>query len=156
MVRALKDHEIDAEIVHILKERFKGRDIPDAYRVLARNAEVLKAFIDFRDTLMAEGRVSSILKEKIALAVSKANECNPCYLSHSRKLEMLKVTPKAENEKERAAIKLAVDIAMRRGEVGGEEIQKLIGVLDEDEIFEIALVACLYMFLNTFNNLITP
>lgn len=155
MVRALKDFEIDAGTIKILKERFKGRDIPDAYRVLARNAEVLKTFIGFRDALMAEGKVNSILKEKIALAVSRVNECNPCYMSHSKKLEMLKVTPEAENEKEGAAIEFATDIAMKRGKVGKESIQDVLRVFDEDEILEIALVTCLYMFLNTFNNLIS-
>ena len=49
MKLALNDKVIDTELLNYLNERFKGREIPEAYRILARNPKLLFKFIDFRD-----------------------------------------------------------------------------------------------------------
>ncbi len=142
------------DIQRLLEERFGGRDIPEAYRILARKPETLMRFIEFRDSIMASEKLESVLKEKIALAVSRVNDCNPCLISHSKKLEMLGEDIEPANERERVATSFAARIAMARGKVEEEEIQRVLEFFDYDELLEIALVASLYMFLNTFNNLL--
>ena len=142
---------MDAE--KMLDDRFKGREILKAYRILATRPEILARFIELRDSIMGSGKVEAVLKEKIALAVSEVNSCNPCLISHSRKLEMMGVGREPANEKERAALSFAAKVALTKGKVGDEEIQEILDFFDDDEFLEIILVVSLYMFLNTFNNL---
>ena len=109
----------------------------------------MRKFIDFRDGVMKEGKLSPILKEKIALKVSEINNCMPCYVSHRKKLE----NPDPENDLEELALDF-VEVAVKRGIVDSKTINNLLERFDEDEVLEIVLVICLYMFLNTFNNLL--
>ncbi|AAB91257.1 conserved hypothetical protein [Archaeoglobus fulgidus DSM 4304] len=148
----MPSHTMDIE--RMLEERFRGREVPEAYKILSRRPETLLRFIEFRDSIMAEGKLNPILKEKIALAVSKVNYCNPCLISHSRKLEMMGESIEPLNEREKAALSFAAKIAITKGKLEDEEIQKILEIFDYDELLEIALVASLYMFLNTFNNLL--
>ena len=150
LVQPLNDDKIDPRILEMLKERFKDREIPTAYRILARNPSVLLKFIEFRDTIMKKGVLDPILKEKIALRVSAVNSCEPCLLSHKKKLELLNVDCDAKDEYEATVLEFAERIALNRGKINNLKDIKL----NEDEILEIALVTSLYMFLNTFNNLL--
>ncbi len=153
-MRPLGMDEIPEPIANLLASRFKGREIPAAYRVLARNPNLLKKFIEFRDEIMLNGRLDPILKEKIALRVSAVNECNPCYRSHKRKLEMLGCPEDGESELENAALRFAEIASMRRGKVGSDALSELSKYFSDEEILEIVLVVSLYMFLNTFNSIL--
>ncbi len=118
----------------MLVSRFKGREIPAAYRILARNPVLLMKFAEFRDEIMANGKLDPILKEKIAVKVSTVNECNPCYVSHKRKLEMSGRSENAEDEKGSAALRFAELAAMNRGKVSDEVFAELIKHFSEDEV----------------------
>jgi len=153
-VSPLADEEMPKEILDMLAERFKGREIPIAYRILARNPVLLTKFIEFRDEIMAKGKLDPILKEKIALKVSAVNECNPCYLSHRKKLEILGCLEGKETEKERVALRFAEIATMNRGKVSDDTFAELFEHFSEEEVMEITLVISLYMLLNTFNNML--
>ncbi len=153
MVRPLNDDEITAELLRFLKNRF-GDNIPAAYRVLARFPELLFKFVEFRDEIMKKGKVESVLKEKIALKVSEVNSCNPCYVSHKRKLEALGGREEAENEREKVLLEFVENAVLNRGKADASSFERLLKFFDESEVLEICLVVSLYMFLNTFNNLV--
>ena len=153
MVRPLNDDEIPAELLRFLKNRF-GDNIPTAYRVLARFPELLFKFVEFRDEIMKKGRVESVLKEKIALKVSEVNSCNPCSVSHKRKLEALGCREEAENEREKVLLEFVENAVLNRGKADASSFERLLKFFDESEVLEICLVVSLYMFLNTFNNLV--
>ncbi len=153
-VHPLRDEEIPKDILNMLLERFKGREIPTAYRILAKNSKLLMKFIEFRDEIMMNGKLDPILKEKIALKVSATNECNPCYISHKKKLEMLGRSESEENERERVALQFAELAALSRGKIADEKFAELFKHFSEEEVLEITLVISLYMFLNTFNNML--
>ncbi|ADC64511.1 alkylhydroperoxidase like protein, AhpD family [Ferroglobus placidus DSM 10642] len=152
MVRPLSDEELPAELLRFLKDRF-GSKIPTAYRVLARFPDLLFKFVEFRDEIMKKGRVERVLKEKIALKVSEVNDCNPCYVSHKRKLEALGGREDAEDEREKVLLEFVEKAVLNRGKVDSS-LEKLLRFFDEDEALEVCLVVSLYMFLNTFNNLV--
>ncbi len=153
-VRPLKDEEMPREILDVLQERFKGRNIPTAYRILARSPRLVMKFINFRDEVMKGGKIDPVLKEKIALKVSEINECSPCYVSHKRKLEVLNASESAESEREKVALDFVEAAVLNRGKVNDDAFNELLRHFDEDEVLEIALVVSLFMFLNTFNNLL--
>ncbi len=106
-VRPLTNEGIPKNVLDMLVNRFKGREVPAAYRILARNPALLMKFAEFRDEIMVNGKIDPILKEKIAIKVSTVNECNPCYISHKKKLEMSGRSENWENEKERVALRFA-------------------------------------------------
>ncbi len=143
-MRPLADEEMQEDVLQLLKNRFKGREIPNAYRILARNPELLKKFIEFRDEIMKKGKLDPTLKEKIAVKVSEVNQCEACYTIHKSKLK----TTEPENEFEEKILEFAENAARKRGEA------KLNIDLSDDEALELFMVVSLYMFLNTFNNLI--
>ncbi|MBO8180570.1 MAG: carboxymuconolactone decarboxylase family protein [Archaeoglobus sp.] len=153
-VRPLTNEEILEIVLEMLVNRFKGRENPAAYRILARNPVLLMKFAEFRDEMMMNGKLDSILKEKIAIKVSTVNECNPCYVSHKMKLEISGRSENAKDEKERAALRFAELAAMNRGKVSDEMFAELFKHFSEEEMLEITLVISLYMFLNTFNSLL--
>lgn len=153
MVYPLSDDEIPTELLSFLKNRF-GDNIPTAYRVLSRFPELLFKFVEFRDEIMKKGNVESVLKEKIALKVSEINDCNPCYVSHKRKLETLGGREEAENERERVLLEFVENAVLNRGKVEASSFEKLFRYFSENEVLEICLVVSFYMFLNTFNNLV--
>ena len=55
--------------------------------------------------IMVKDKLDVIIKEKIALKVSAVNECDLCYISHKKKLEMLGCT--VETEREKAVLQFA-------------------------------------------------
>ncbi len=140
----LTDEDMREDVLQLLNSRFKGRDIPIAYRILARNPELLKKFIEFRDEIMRKGVIDPTLKEKIAVKVSEVNRCEACYTIHKSKLK----TTEPENEFEEKILEFAEKAARERGKA------KLNIDLSDDEALELFMVISLYMFLNTFNNLI--
>jgi alkylhydroperoxidase family enzyme len=149
MVKPLSDEEMREDVLSLLSERFTK--IPKAYRILARKPEVLFSFLEFRDEIMKKGSLDPKLKEMIAVKVSAANECNPCYTIHMKKLG--DVCFEECDEKTKAALKFAEEAAKKRGKVGSNAFDNLSKYYSEDEILEITLVVSLYMFLNTFNSL---
>ena len=149
MVKPLKDEEMREDVLSLLLKRFT--EIPKAYRILARKPDILFTFLAFRDEIMKKGSLDPKLKEMIAVKVSAANECNPCYTIHMKKLG--DVNFEECDEKTKAALKFAEEAATKRGKVGSDAFDDLSKYYDEDEILEITLVVSLYMFLNTFNSL---
>ena len=56
-VRSLTDEEMPKEVLDVLAKRFEGREIPAAYRILARNPMLLMKFIEFRDEIIVNGKL---------------------------------------------------------------------------------------------------
>jgi len=148
MIRALEDKEMREDVLSILSARF--REIPKAYRILARKPDVLFSFIKFRDEVMKKG-IDPKLKEMIAVKVSEVNACNACYTIHMKKLGCVNFEC---DERTKVALRFAEEAAIGKGKVSSDAFEELLKYYSEDEALEIVLVVCLYMFLNTFNNLL--
>lgn len=156
---------MDENILKILIDRFGGEEnIPNAYRILAENPDILLKFMAFRDEIMKDSSVGRTLKEMIAVKVSLVNQCNACYLGHVKKLRKIfgdsaeKVLAGESSgmigEREKAALRFAEEAARNKGKIDGDTVKELKEHFNRNEVLEIFLVVSLYMFLNTFNNLL--
>ncbi len=65
MFKPLLNNEMCEDVFNFLNNRFK--EVPKAYRILARKPEVMFKFVDFRDEIMKKGILNPKLKELIAV-----------------------------------------------------------------------------------------
>jgi|GEM_PF-1600816 uncharacterized peroxidase-related enzyme len=164
------DEEIREDILEILKDRFREREITPTYRIFAITPDVLAKFLPLRDEIMQDGAINMGIKEMLAVKVSLLNQCNPCSIGHIRRLkkiygdEMVEEVAKFSVEsdegetklgdKEQAALIFAEEAVLNRGRVREETFSRLMAYFSPKAVVEIIEVICLYMFLNTFNTLL--
>jgi len=144
-----------------LSSRFKCR-IPEFYRIYLKTPHMLEKFLAFRDAVMKEGKLSPLLKEKIAYLVSVLNRCEACSVAHRNHLaEMgcsaVEIEAIARHEfgrfdyREALALKAAYE-AVNEGRVSEATMSEVRKNFTEEEFIELVSVVSLYTFLNTFNN----
>jgi uncharacterized peroxidase-related enzyme len=133
---------------------------PNMMRTMANSPAVLEAYLNFNNSL-AEGSLSSRLREQIALVVAEANGCEYCLSAHTAIGKMVGLgtddilasrQSTSTNPKVEAALKFASRIIARRGDVSDNDLgQVLQAGYAEGEIAEIIANVALNVFTNYFN-----
>jgi len=71
----LQLHEVDAEIRHLCEEAERQSGTSASTRTYARNPQVLKALIAFRDALAREGTIDPVIRELVRIKIAGLNAC---------------------------------------------------------------------------------
>ncbi len=137
--------------------------IPNAYGLMARAPEILKAYLPFRKAVVQQGVLEQKYKELVWLKASNVNGCQHWQRSHYASAKQsgltgkqLKELPdykhsKAYDEKEIAAINYA-DIVTRGASGVSEGVLEALGeYFSSDEIVEMTLMIGLANFNNRLN-----
>jgi len=162
MVRIQPNTNPDAKSQELLAEVNKklGRT-PNIFKTLAHSSAALNYFLSASGALSAS-KLSSALREQIALTVAGANSCDYCASAHTALGKMQKI---AESElaknlqamsgdaKTQAALKFARKIVDLRGAVSDADLAAVrCAGYSDGEIVEIIAVVCNNIFTNYFNH----
>jgi uncharacterized peroxidase-related enzyme len=133
---------------------------PNMMRTMANSPAVLEAYLNFNNSL-AEGSLSSRLREQVALVVAEANGCEYCLSAHTAIGKMVGLGTDdilasrhstSTNPKVEAALKFATRIIARRGDVSDNDLGEVRQAgYTEGEIAEIIANVALNVFTNYFN-----
>lgn len=134
--------------------------VPNIIKVLANAPAALDAYLAFNEAL-SHGKLSSELREQLAIAIAAFNGCGYCAAAHTfigRKAGIDAAELQANlqgvsmDDKTQAAITFAFALLEKRGRVSDETVQTIrsAGYTDE-EIIEILAHVALNSFTNYFN-----
>ncbi len=136
--------------------------VPNVLRFLALRPDHLLRFSSYIDELLqGESGLTKAQREMIAVAVSAANRCHYCVVSHSAALRKLTGDPVladriatdfryAELEpKERAMLDWALELTLHPDACGEEDVEALrVAGWSDEEIMDIAEVAAMFNLTN--------
>jgi uncharacterized peroxidase-related enzyme len=139
--------------------------VPNMIAAMAQSPAVAKAYLAFSDAL-AGGSLPIDVRQRIALAVSEANQCDYCVAAHtllgakagigeSDLLDARHGT--ASDPKINAALVFARKIVEDRGHLSDEDVEDVrrAGYTD-GQIGEIVANVALSIFTNYFNHVVDP
>lgn len=139
----------------------KMKMVPNLMRILASSPEALEGYLNFNESL-SHGLLSGRLRELISVVVADANGCQYCLSAHTAigKMAGLKEEDilagrslNSGDPKMDAALRFSRELVLRRGQVGGTEVEALRNTgYSDGEIAEIITNVGLNTFTNYFNN----
>ena len=131
--------------------------VPNMMRTMASSPAVLEGYLGLSGALSA-GRLTSKLREQIALAVSEVNGCTYCLAAHTLLGNKAGVSDadlsaarrgEASDPRARAAVQFALALVRARGSVSDAELERVRGAgFGDGEIAEIVA----HVALNTLTN----
>ncbi len=138
--------------------------VPNVLRTFSRNAEKLRAFSQYYNTLMlAPSGLSKLEREMVAVVVSSANRCFYCLVAHGQAVRQLSGDPQlgemlvmnyrvaALSERQRAMLDFAWKLTTTPAEIVEADREPLRKAgLTEDEIFDLADVIGFFNMSNRF------
>jgi len=138
---------------------------PNMMRTMAHSPAVLEAYLK-ASTALSSGILSAKLREKIALSVAQANDCNYCLAAHTAIGKIVGLSEeiirdsrqnKSADRKEAIVLEFVQKMVADRGVVNDQDITRLrdIGCGDA-EIVEIVANISLNIFTNYFNHVADP
>ena len=149
--------EIRALLIDVRKKQ--GR-VSSMMRAMANSSAVLDGYLKFSEAL-AEGTLSTRLREQIALAVAEVNASPYCISVHTAGGKSVGLSEDdlnacrrftSVNPKEAAALRFAFRIVMNRGEASEQEVERVRQAgFSDGEIVEIIANVGLNIFSNYFN-----
>ncbi|PAY15709.1 peroxidase [Rhodopirellula sp. SM50] len=135
--------------------------IPNMMSTMANSPAVLDAYLKFSGALAAGG-LSAKDRERIALAVGQANQCDYCLGAHTAIGKMVGLTSEqirdarsvtAADAKSDAIVKLAAQLVEKRGLVSDDEVAAARRAgLGDGEIAEVVANTALNLLTNYFNH----
>jgi len=135
---------------------------PNVFKTLAQSSTALNFFLTASAALNAS-KLSSSLREQIALTVAGANACDYCASAHTAigKMQMISENELAQNlqgnsndGKTQAALKFARKIVDLRGNVSDADLADIRSAgFSDGEIVDIIAVVSLNLFTNYFNHI---
>ncbi len=139
--------------------------IPNLIRVMANSESALQGFSCFHK-LLSRGSLSPRLREKIALAVASANDCDYCMSAHTALLKLSGVRQEevaanlngsSSDPKTSRALHFAQSLVKEHGRVDRDELSglKRVGFSDA-EITEIVAAVSINIFVNYLNHISEP
>ncbi len=152
------------EILQKVAELFGGT-VPNLYRVLARNPAALRAFVDMKQALDADGKLTPAEQALVALEVSVQTDCAYCesvFVGRARELGVEETAIKAicsrnvpQTERERLLVRGTRRIMQTHGRLGRHEIADFEeqGV-DAAKLLEIITIISAYTLATYTNNLL--
>jgi len=160
------DEDPDTEAGKLLAEtrRQLGR-VPNLYRVLANSAAALKGYLQFRESLQS-GRLSSTLREQIALITAEVNHCEYCVSAHAFRGSKIGISDTelqlnrrgdSSDARVAATLALAADVARSRGAVTDQTLGAARAAgLDDEELAEVIAHVALNLYSNILNHFAQP
>lgn len=134
---------------------------PNIFTTMAHSSAVLGYYLGGAAAL-ADTKISSALREQLALAVAGSNTCDYCASAHTVLGKMQKVSEdelsqnlrgKSADAKTQAALNFARKIVDARGNVSDGDVEAVRKAgFDNAEILEILAVTCQNIFTNYFNH----
>ena len=135
-------------------------DAPNMIRTLATSPAALEGYLTLNSALSA-GQLTSIFRQKIALAVAQANSCEYCLSAHSAIGKMVGLKPEeiatsreahSADAKRDAGLQFVQALVVQRGMVSDQAVAhvKAAGFSDGD-IAEIVANVAVNIFTNYFN-----
>ena len=138
--------------------------VPNVLRTFSRNAEKLRAFTQYYNTLMlAPSGLTKLEREMVAVVVSSANRCFYCLVAHGQAVRRLSGDPQlgemlvmnyrvAElSPRQRAMLDFAWKLTTAPAEIVEADREALRAAgLDEGEIFDLADVIGFFNMSNRF------
>jgi len=139
----------------------RGR-VSNMVRVMANSPETVNAFFSFNAAL-SSGRLTADLRERIAIAVAQANNCETCLAAHTafgqaegisgQELEAARWGDSA-NGTYQAALRFALLAISKNGKIEEEELHRAYDAgLDNGLLLEILATAYINAFTNAVNHL---
>lgn len=136
--------------------------VPNLFATLANQPTILKAYLDFADTL-GQGNLSAKEREAIALTTAGANSCDYCASAHVTFAKMMKVDDSeieanlkasSADAKLNAALTFANAVVEKRGFVSDEDLAAVRAAgHDEAAIMEIIGNVVVNIFTNYVNHI---
>lgn len=138
--------------------------LPNSTLTMARWPELMTAFAHLNAVVMAEGRVSGVLKQMVAAMVSSAAGCTYCqaHTAHvaerrgadQEKLDALWEFESSElfSEAERAALRVAHGAGCVPNAVTDQDMTDLRRHFTDEEVVELVAVMANFGFLNRWND----
>ena len=162
IISSLEKEQVDEAIKSIYEEfEDKGKKVPEWIKVMAHSPKILKEFKELFTVIMAEGKIESLLKWKIAYTVSQNLKCSFCVDVTKKMLKKLgadeETMKKIENskdlsEEESQVLKLVKEVTLKANICTPELLPKLKEKFSEEEIVEIVSIIGLFNYINRFNN----
>jgi uncharacterized peroxidase-related enzyme len=156
-----KTAEGDAKALLDGVEKAFGR-VPNVLGTLANSPAVLRAYLDFGETLKTQSSIGAAMVEQISLAVAGANGCGYCASAHtaigsSMGLDSGELARNLEGDSgvgtTRVAVAFARTLVEKRGWVTDEDITGLRAAgFDDGAITEIVAAVALNMLTNYTNH----
>ena len=162
-INRIADDEVSPESAELLEQvRQQMGGVPNILATMARSPATLGAFLGFSGAL-AGGRLSSALREQIALAVAGTNQCDYCASVHTALAQKLGVPRderthnlqgRSSDPSTHAALTFSTRIVDTAGHVSGQDLDAVreAGFSDE-EVLEIIGNTVLNIFTNYFNHI---
>lgn len=138
--------------------------LPNSTLTMAHHPPLMEAFASLNAIVMADGRVSGVLKQLIATVVSSAAGCVYCqahtaHIAEKRGLDTGKIQAVWDfensalfSEAERAALSVARGAGLSPNAVTDEEMAELRQHYDDEQVVEIVAVLANFGFLNRWND----
>lgn len=135
--------------------------VPNLMRTLGHSPAALDAYLQFSGRL-ASGSLSSQQRERIALAVAEANQCDYCLAAHAALGKMAGLSAdqirdarqgSAVDSQSDALLRFVVTLVQQRGRVSSAGLQELRDHgFNDAEITEVVANVALNLFTNYFNH----
>ena len=159
--RLLEPQQVDQEARrHLEGVQAKLGRLPNLFKAMANSPAALEAYLAIGQAL-ERGRLSSQLRERIALVVAERNGCEYCLAAHAaigRSLGLSKdeiaSNRRAQSSDQASSavltfVKLLVD---NRGKVSSEDLEQLREAgFDDGQVAEIVTTVVINIFTNYFN-----
>ncbi len=151
--------EATTQVLEAAKKKMGG--VPNLLSTMANSPAVANSYLAFSNAI-GEGTLSASLRERIALAVGQANDCNYCLAAHSTlgkmaglsEDEMFKARAgTASDAKDAAIIGFSRKLVENRGNVSDGDLETIrVAGVSDGEIGEIVANVALNIFTNYFNH----
>ncbi len=133
--------------------------VPKWMKVMGNSEEILVPFFKLFQSTMKDGKISPILKWKVAFKVSELNKCEFCVSVTKLKLKCLGLSDKdiseidkATDEKEKVVLAFAESSTEHAYRIEPEIMKKIKELFDDEEIVELTSAVGLFNFINRFND----
>ena len=163
-IKPLKQQDIpELQSIFEAGEKMMGF-VPNDGLIMAHQPHILKSFLGLVQSIYAPSEISGGLKRLLGLIVSTASGCEYCQahaangaFHQDEDFEKIKniwdfQTSNLFNQKERAALNVAMKSTMIPNAVTDVDIENLKQYFSEKEIVEIVAVISMYAFLNRWNS----
>jgi len=161
LVHLVTDKEAKKQAKALFEQMKKSTGkVPKWMRVMANCEDVLVGFFTMFKAIMDDAPVDKLLKWRIALKISKLNECRFCVSVAEKQLKMFGLSDEeiknidSQNlsEKEKVALQYAVASTKHAYNIDPEIMKKMKKYYTDAQIVEISSVVGLFNFINRFND----
>jgi len=137
--------------------------VPNIFSTFAHSPAVLKGFLAFNGAL-GSGVLAATVREKIALAIAGANQCDYCAFAHSvlaaaagidKPESAINLTGSSSDARTQAMLNFVLSVVAQHGEISPDELETLRSFdISDAEIVEILAHVGINLFTNYFNHVV--